>query len=168
MKPKIKDLTAWNQAELLMQPAFIRLIDNFRKAVEETTWESRYEDLQNWPAGTRDDQKSRWTELSAMLETTQTIDIAAVEAELAALPSPELSYRLNLEQDNQQIQFDLWQLCYQVCFQTYVPGLPSDTGDETQDVEIDPKLLDAQGEVDWVALDAKVLTVVQQIMQSLP
>lgn len=168
MKPKINDLTTWNQAELLMQPAFIRLIDNFRKAVKGTTWESRYEDLQDWPEGTQEAQKERWAELSALLETTQTLDVAAIEAELATLPSPELSYRLNLERDSQQIQFDLWQLCYQVCFRTYVPGLPSDTGDETQDVEIDNQLLDPQGEVDWVALDAKVLTVVQQIMQSLP
>lgn len=168
MKPKINDLTTWNQAELLMQPAFIRLIDNFRKAVEGTSWASRYEDLQDWPEGSREDQKARWAELSALLETTQTLDMEAVEAELATLPSPELSYRLNLERDSQQIQFDLWQLCYQVCFRIYVPGLPSDTDNETQDVEIDSQLLDAQGEVDWVALDAKVLTVVEQIMQSLP
>lgn len=151
-----------------MQPAFIRLIDNFRKAVENTAWESRYEDLQAWPAGTQTAQKERWAELSAMLETTQTLDVEAVEAELATLPSPELSYRLNLEREDQQIQFDLWQLCYQVCFRTYVPGLPSDTGEETQAVEIDNQLLDNQGEVDWVALDAKALTVVEQIMQSLP
>lgn len=168
MKPKINDLTTWNQAELLMQPAFIRLIDNFRKAVEGTDWESRYEDLQDWPEGTSEAQKARWSELSAMLETTQPLDLAAVEAELAALPSPELSYRLNLERETHQIQFDLWQLCYQVCFRSYVPGLPSDTGEETQNVEIDSQLLNAQGEVDWVALDAKVLTIVEPIMRSLP
>lgn len=168
MKPHIHDLKTWNQAELLLQPAFIRLIDNFRKAVEGTDWESRYEDLQDWPAGTTEAEKARWAELSALLESTQPVDMNAVEAELSALPTPELSYRLNIEQGEQQIQFDLWQLCYQVCFQAYVPGLPSDVGHETQAVEIDDCLLDAQGEVDWVALDSKVLSIVEQIMQSLP
>lgn len=168
MKPQINDLKTWNQAELLLQPAFIRLIDNFRKAVEGTDWESRYEDLQDWPEGTTEAEKARWAELSALLESTQPVDVNAVEAELSALPTPELSYRLNIEKGEQQIQFDLWQLCYQVCFQAYVPGLPSDVGHETQAVEIDDRLLDAQGEVDWVALDSKVLSIVEQIMQSLP
>ena len=49
-----------------------------------------------------------------------------------------------------------------------MPGLPSDVGNETQPVEIDDRLLDAQGEVDWVALDRKVQGIVEQIMQSLP
>lgn len=168
MKPKINDLRTWNQAEQLFQPAFIRLIDNFRKATAATAWESRYEDLQDWPEGTTEAQKQRWAELSALLETTQPVDVAAVEAELATLPTPELFYRLNLERDSHHVQFDLWQLCYQVCFRAYVPGLPRGLGNETQDVEIDDRLLDAQGEVDWVALDAKVLRIVEPIMQSLP
>jgi len=168
MKPTINDLNTWNQAERLLQPAFIRLIDNFRKASESTDWEVRYEDLQTWPAKTTEAQKARWAELSAMLETTQPLDLAAVEAELASLPTPELFYRLNLERDTQQVQFDLWQLCYQACFRSYVPGLPSDAGREAQAVEIDDRLLDAQGEVDWVALDKKAQGIVEQIMQSLP
>jgi hypothetical protein len=28
MNPKFKDITAWEQAQLLMQPAFIRVLDN--------------------------------------------------------------------------------------------------------------------------------------------
>ena len=168
MKPQIRDLDTWNKAELLLQPAFIRLIDNFRKAVEGQDWESRYEDLQDWPEGTTEAQKLRWAELTAQLESTQPVDLNAIEAELAALPRPELAYRLNLERGDQQVQFDLWQLCYQVCFKAYVPGLPSGMGNETQAVEIDDRLLNDQGEVDWVALDRKVLEIVQQIMQSLP
>ena len=107
MKPQINDLNTWNQAELLLQPAFIRVIDNFRKAVESTDWESRYEDLQDWPEEATESQKERWAELSALLESTQPIDLEAVEAELANLPTPELSYRLNLERGTQQVQFDL-------------------------------------------------------------
>ncbi len=168
MKPQINDLKTWNQAELLLQPAFIRLIDNFRKAVKTTDWDSRYEDLQDWPEEATEAQKARWADLSALLESTQPVDIEAIEAELQSLPTPELSYRLNLERGEQQVQFDLWQLCYQVCFQAYVPGLPSDVGNDTQPVEIDDRLLDNQGEVDWVALDKKVQNITEQIMQSLP
>lgn len=168
MKPQINDLKTWNQAELLLQPAFIRVIDNFRKAVENTDWESRYEDLQDWPEGATEADKARWAELSALLESTQPVDMEAVEAELATLPTPELSYRLNLEKEEQQIQFDLWQLCYQVCFRAYLPALPSDVENETQPVEIDDRLLDSQGEVDWVALDHKAQEIVEKIMQNLP
>jgi hypothetical protein len=171
MKPQIKDIQTWNQAELLMQPAFIRLIDNFRKAVEASDWEARYETLQAWPEGATAAQKARWTELSAILETTQPVDLAAIEAELATLPSPELSYQLNLERGDRTVQFDLWQLCYQVCFRSYIPGLPSDLtpdrAEATQVVEIDGQLLDSQGEVDWVALDHKAQGLVENILANL-
>ena len=34
MNPKFKDIIAWEQAQLLMQPAFIRVLDNLRKQLE--------------------------------------------------------------------------------------------------------------------------------------
>ncbi len=46
MKPKIKNTIAWQQAELLMQPALIRLIDNLRKKLEESVWQATYEEVQ--------------------------------------------------------------------------------------------------------------------------
>lgn len=45
MKPKIKNLIAWQQAELLMQPALIRLIDNIRKQLDESTWTGTYQEV---------------------------------------------------------------------------------------------------------------------------
>lgn len=46
MKPRIKNMLAWQQAELLMQPALIRLIDNLRKKLEESVWQGTYEEVQ--------------------------------------------------------------------------------------------------------------------------
>ncbi len=42
MRPKIKDQVAWQQAELLMQPVLIRLLDNIRKKLEESVWKGTY------------------------------------------------------------------------------------------------------------------------------
>lgn len=46
MKPTFKNTIAWQQAELLMQPALIRIIDQVRKQVEETNWKAIYRDVQ--------------------------------------------------------------------------------------------------------------------------
>jgi hypothetical protein len=37
MKPKFADELAWQQAELLMQPAYIRLVDQIRRQTEENS-----------------------------------------------------------------------------------------------------------------------------------
>jgi len=47
MKPKITDLVAWQQAELLMQPAYLRIIDNIRKQLEQSVWKGTYEQVEN-------------------------------------------------------------------------------------------------------------------------
>lgn len=47
MKPKIKDPVAWQQAELLMQPALIRLLDNIRKQLDESIWTGSYQEVQD-------------------------------------------------------------------------------------------------------------------------
>ena len=46
MKPKFKDIISWQQAELLMQPAFIRILDQVRKQLEDTSWQATYNDVQ--------------------------------------------------------------------------------------------------------------------------
>lgn len=46
MKPKFKTILAWEQAQILMQPAFIRVIDNIRKELENTTWKGTYQEIQ--------------------------------------------------------------------------------------------------------------------------
>ncbi|MGF1491148.1 MAG: hypothetical protein ACFBSC_01575 [Microcoleaceae cyanobacterium] len=47
MKPRIKDQIAWQQAELLMQPALIRILDNLRKELEESPWAGTYQEVQS-------------------------------------------------------------------------------------------------------------------------
>jgi hypothetical protein len=46
MKPLLKDSLAWNQAELLMQPALIRIIDNIRQHLDASEWEGTYQEIQ--------------------------------------------------------------------------------------------------------------------------
>lgn len=46
MKPKFKTALAWEQAQLLMQPAFIRVIDNIRKQLDESSWQGTYQEIQ--------------------------------------------------------------------------------------------------------------------------
>jgi hypothetical protein len=42
MKPKFANELAWQQAELLMQPAYIRLVDQIRRQTEESDVEVSY------------------------------------------------------------------------------------------------------------------------------
>lgn len=46
MKPQFKDTQAWEQAQLLMQPVFIRVLDNIRKKLEESSWTGTYQEIQ--------------------------------------------------------------------------------------------------------------------------
>ena len=125
MKPKFKNMVAWHQAELLMQPALIRIIDQVRKQVETTTWKATYREVQN--------------------------------------PIP--GYELCLEGNNASVCVDMWELCYQVCFLEYNP---THTPQETKEVEIDTRLIDETGDVDWQYLDTKAQRLVAQVFASLP
>ena len=46
MKPKFKNEVAWEQAQLLMQPTFIRVVDNIRKELEESLWIGTYREVE--------------------------------------------------------------------------------------------------------------------------
>lgn len=46
MKPQFQDTLAWQQAELLMQPAYIRILDHIRKQLEESSWKGTYQEVQ--------------------------------------------------------------------------------------------------------------------------
>ncbi|MDJ0730799.1 MAG: hypothetical protein QNJ33_12475 [Crocosphaera sp.] len=47
MKPTFKNATDWEKAEILMQPAFIRVMDNLRKQLEKSNLVASYEEVQN-------------------------------------------------------------------------------------------------------------------------
>jgi len=47
MSPKFTDSQTWQQADLLMQPVMIRLVDNLRKQLEQTSWHATYEQTES-------------------------------------------------------------------------------------------------------------------------
>jgi hypothetical protein len=165
--PKFRDMTAWRQAELLMQPAFIRLIDNITKQLNESQWNGKYEDVPVWAESVSQSVRATVMELRAELATASGDRAAAIEQALEQLPAPFPGYYLCLTDQDQQVTFDLWQLCYQICFQNYQPD--HDRSDAiAPEVEIETSLLDDTGEVDWNRLDDKAKQVVEQVFASLP
>ncbi|CAD5933104.1 hypothetical protein PCC9214_01418 [Planktothrix tepida] len=125
MRPKIKDPMAWQQAELLMQPAFIRLLDNIRKQLDESIWTGTYQEIQD--------------------------------------PFP--GYRLDLEHNGQKVSIDIWELCYQICFQNY---RPTHAAQESLEVEIDTTLIDQEtGDVDWQKLEDKTRQIIEDLFARL-
>ena len=166
MKPHFGNTVAWQQAELLMQPAFIRLIDNIRKQLEQSAWKGTYQDVQIWPEATPEAAKVRVQQLQADLETATPDQVAEIEQALAQLPTPFPGYLLCLEHQGQQVSIDLWELCYQVCFRNY--NALQNQADE-QNVEIDTSLIDDEmGEVDWNRLDDKARAIVEGVFATLP
>jgi hypothetical protein len=131
MKPKFKTMLAWEQAQALMQPAFIRVIDNVRKQLDVSKWQGSYKEI----------------------------------------TEPLPGYHLCLSLQEQAIEVDLWNLCYQVCFSNYHLEIsenfqPSDA--IAYEVEIDTRLINEVGDIDWHLLDAKAQQLVEDVFASLP
>jgi hypothetical protein len=160
MPPKITNSQTWQQAELLMQPAFIRVVDNIRKQLDESAWKGTYKDVLVWAADTSNETKAIVTQLLQEMEGATPEQSDLIRQSLANLPTPHPGYHLCLQRQEQQVTVDLWELCYQVCFIDY------DTGDEA--VSIDTSLIDEMGDVDWLRLEAKTKELVGQTFASLP
>lgn len=160
MPPKITNSVAWQQAELLMQPTFIRVIDNLRKLLDNSSWKGTYHDVLIWAAGTSEETKAIVTQLVQELETATPEQAEQIRETLAKLPTPHPGYHLCLQRQEQRVNVDLWELCYQVCFVDY--NLNDDT------VDIDTSLLDETGDVEWNLLDKKAKRVVEGMFASLP
>jgi len=165
MPPKITNTAAWQQAELLMQPAFIRIIDHIRKHLDTSDWKGTYETVLIWPDGTTDETKAIVTQLLQQLEGASPEQADEIQQAIAQLATPYPSYQLSLQHQNQQLNVDLWDLCYQVCFQHYNPALNQL---DSYTVEIDTSLIDETGDVDWQHLDAKAADLVEQVFANLP
>lgn len=126
MQPKFANELAWQQAELLMQPIYIRIIDHIRQQSEVSSWKVSYEEIKD----------------------------------------PHPTNYLCLEAGGKQFKFDIWDLCYQVCFLNYA-GSHSEL--ETQVVEVDTTSIDFEGGVpDWIRLDYKAKQVVANVFENLP
>lgn len=160
MPPKITNSDAWRQAELLMQPAFIRVVDNIRKQLDASPWKGTYQDVLIWPASTTDETKALVNQLLQDMETATPAQAEEIRATLARLPMPHPGYHLLLQRQDQHVSIDLWDLCYQVCFLNYSP--------EGSVVDIDASLIDEFGDVDWQRLEDKTKQLVEQFFASLP
>jgi hypothetical protein len=165
MKPKFADTISWQQAEMLMQPVFIRLIDNIRKQLEQSTWQGTYREQPIWAEDVSEATQNQVIQLQLQLKTASKQEAEAIEQALAQLPHPHLDYQLCLKKQTQEINIDLWELCYQICFRNYIP--PFQLSDD-HPVEIDQNLIDEMGEVDWLVLDEKAKRLIEQIFKNLP
>lgn len=163
MKPRFATIETWQQAELLMQPAYIRLIDNLRKQLDVSNWRGTYRDVLVWADDIPDETKALVAQLQQQLETASPEQATEIQSTLSHLPSPYPGYELCLQNGDRQVNVDLWGLCYQICFR-------SDATEWNDDlpVEIDTSLFDQTGEVDWNRLEDKTKQLVEQIFTSLP
>lgn len=159
MPPIITNSVAWQQAELLMQPAFIRVVDNIRKHLDASPWTGTYHDVLIWPANTTDETKAIVTGLLQEMETGTPAQVDNIRETLAGLPMPHPGYHLRLQRQEEHVSVDLWELCYQVCFLDYSPQRAAD---------IDTSLIDEVGEVDWERLEAKTKDMVALVFAGLP
>lgn len=166
-KPTFAHVDEWQQAEVLMQPVFIRLIDNIRKALDQSTWQGTYQEQPIWQDGVTAEMQAHVLQLQQQLAIAPPEEVPQLEADLARLPQPHPSYQLCLKHPHheRQVTVDLWQLCYQICFKNYNPIL---NVSDNVTVEVDTALLDETGEVDWQNLDTKTSQLVKQIFASLP
>lgn len=147
-----------------MQPAFIRLVDNLRKQLEASDWQGTYQEVLVWADGIPEDVKSNVTQLQEQLQSAAPEEAATIEETLSHLPKPYPGYELQLRKSDQQINVDLWELCYKICFQTEGTALSDD-----RPVSIDTNLLDTEtGEVDWNQLDHKTKQLVTEVFEELP
>ena len=120
MRPKLPDLTAWHQAEQLMQPALIRTIDHIRHQLETSDWQGSYDEAPLYPADMSEADRAEFERLrQAWAATKDRDEKAAIEASLAELPQPATGYWLCLAKENRSARADLWELCYQICFLDY-------------------------------------------------
>ena len=121
MKPQFKTRLAWDKADVLMQPALIRILDNIRKQLEISQWKGTFKDVTH--------------------------------------PIP--GYLLCLTQGDRSFEVDIWQLCYQVISNNYTttfPHLFSEDDQSSYELEIDDRLLDETGEIDWQLIDSIPVT----------
>lgn len=164
MTPKFATRLDWQQAELLMQPALIRVIDNIRKNLERSPWRGDYEDVQRWPSHTPPEVQGQVIALQHELETAAPERSILIQQTLDHLPRPYPGYELKLTQGDREVRLDIWNLCYQVCFMNYEVNHP-----DRPAVVIDTSLINFEDqEVDWKRLDDKAKQLVDAAFSNLP
>lgn len=136
MKPKFATEQAWQQAEILMQPAYIRLVDQIRRQTEENE--------------------------SEILVSYKEVTTPYPSNLLCLQPKVNASNPDHIDTNPTQplLKVDIWDLCFQVCFENYEP-IASET---EQLVAIDLSLFGHDNqEVDWTKLDNKAQATISQV-----
>jgi len=147
MKPKFKNIQAWEQAQILMQPAFIRVIDNLRKELEQTQWQGNYTEIQE-----------------------------PIPGYLLYLTHKEYSFKVDIWDLCFQICFSDYHPAEsqeiknqaQTMSHTEVSENQSSSNEQSKEVEIDTSLIDETGDVDWQLLETKTQRIVRNIFANLP
>lgn len=163
MKPTFIDPETWEKTNTLMQPAFIRLLDNIRKLTDElSTWKTSYQETLVWDADISEEERGRIGLLQQELKSTTDNDRAYdIEEILETLPKPYPAYEWKLERGEELVTIDVWELCYKICFTSdYDPRINSPA-------RVDNTLFDGD-EVDWTILDEKAKRLVTEILSQLP
>jgi hypothetical protein len=83
---------------------------------------------------------------------------------------PIPGYHLCLTRPGCQVEVDIWELCYKVCFQEYEPSqhIFSQEDETAYPVNVDTRLIDDAGEVDWQLLESKAQQSVRKVFNRLP
>lgn len=138
MKPIFKNAEDWEQAELLMQPTLILLVDNLRKIFEESPWQVKYEEIETPYPGHR-------------LYLTQ----------------QEQSFQIDLWQLCFHICFLNYPL-FLLNYTKNIERIHSPVSELEIEVLVDPNLSNEQGEVNWHHLEVKTQRIIQGLFSSLP
>ncbi|BAQ61900.1 hypothetical protein GM3708_2306 [Geminocystis sp. NIES-3708] len=117
MQPKFKNIIEYEKAQLLLQPIYIRLIDNIRQESELLEWNISYEEVSE--------------------------------------PFP--GYIVSLQKDNYSKKYNIWELCFQICFYNYKIG-------QITPVETDKIFIDDNGELNWQEIEIKTKMLVKSLL----
>ncbi|MEO1403135.1 MAG: hypothetical protein AAFV72_18055 [Cyanobacteria bacterium J06635_1] len=158
--PRFAHDLAQQQAQILMQPALIRVIDNIRKQLDTSQWQGNYEDQMIWPEDTTENQRQMYIQLQQQMEDADPDSYDRLQSQLNQLPQPQHVYTLCLSKGEHEQRIDLWQLCYQVCCTNY------DATQVETPLEIDTALFDEEiNDIDWVKLDVKAKQLVKKAFE---
>lgn len=158
MKPAFKTALAWEQANLLLQPIMIRVIDNLRKQLEDSPWQGDYREIQLPYPGhqlllTRNDHRI----VVDIWQLCYQVCFLDYPVPLALSPRSEAEGSLDKAGDmnpDMDPDIDL--------------NIDSDIIDSDINVDVDTHLIDDTGEVDWQQLETKTQQLLRNFFASLP
>ncbi len=111
------------------------------------------------------DHLRRALETSGWQGEYETVEVPTATGEA----EPQILYWLHLRRGDRHQRLNLWELCYEICFENYTPDLsyPGIHDFQVGEVTADMALFDATGEVDWQRLDQKAARVVATVFAAL-